>query len=208
MRLLLLLAVSATAFGVDHTDGLRITKGTDSSGASTVSVWLDQISGANFLVGNDGNVPGPIRYLFGSGLSVSSADGNGNRTISVSASGAAPSQSSASRSIGTTGWQISATRSAMVFYSVNVSGSVTLLGGAAGYVVLEIANNSGFTGAQEIGRTPDGLTGTVVVGVGLNDVGGGQLCGFVPAGWYARLRSVNTTGTPTYSYLSGQEVLQ
>lgn len=81
---MLLLLIITAAFSVDHTDGLRVTKGIDSSGVSTQNIWLDQLSGANWLVGNDGNALMPIRYLFGSGINVSSADGNGCRTISVS----------------------------------------------------------------------------------------------------------------------------
>lgn len=32
--------------------------------------------------------------------------------------------------------------------------------------------------------------------------------GYVPAGCYARLRTVNNTGAPTFSYRAGQEALQ
>lgn len=39
------------------------------------------------------------------------------------------------------------------------------------------------------------------------DIGGGQLGGVVPAGYYSKLIATNTSGTPTYTYNSGQEVL-
>lgn len=34
----------------------------------------------------------------------------------------------------------------------------------------------------------------------------GTLTGYIPAGYYARLRTENNTGTPTFNYRSGQEV--
>lgn len=116
-------------------------------------------------------------------------------------------QSSVTLSLNT-GAQISSTRDAQVSYTVGVANVLTLTGGAAGYVALEIATNSGFTtGLQEVGRFGNSNTGGLVVGLTLNDSIQGNISGFVPAGYYRRLKTYNTTGTPTYSYLSGQETL-
>lgn len=119
-----------------------------------------------------------------------------------------PSQAAASRSIGTTGWQASVTRNALVSYSVSIATALSLTTGSAGYVSLEIASNSGFSSnLQEVGRLTNAQTGTLTIGLALNQTIGGTLSGFVPAAYYARLKSTNTTGTPTYAYVAGQEVL-
>lgn len=115
--------------------------------------------------------------------------------------------SAPSRSLNTA-FQPSATRDAQVSYSVDIATSVSLSGGAVGTVFLEYADDSGFTtSVVEIGRTVNGNTGTLVVGLTLNQTATAQLNGIVPANKYARLRTVNTTGTPTFNYRSGQEVL-
>lgn len=119
----------------------------------------------------------------------------------------------ASHSIVTTaaaanGWQISSTRDASVFYSVNVNTTASIGGAADGYVVLEISATNSTTASdwKEVSRTRNGQT--ITLALALNSVQniGGELMNIVPAGYYVRLRSVNVSGTPTYSYVSGQEV--
>lgn len=119
----------------------------------------------------------------------------------------------ASHSIVTTagaanGWQISATRNASVFYSVNVNTTATIGGASDGYVVLEIAPTNSATSSdwKEVSRTRNGQT--ITLALALNSVQniGSELMNVIPAGYYVRLRSVNVSGTPTYSYISGQEV--
>lgn len=107
------------------------------------------------------------------------------------------------------GFTLSSTQNALVNYSISITTSVSLSGNASGYVVLEICPTNSSTAASwlEIGRSPSGQSGTLVVGLTLTQVGGGQIGGAVPAGYYSRLRSVNVSGTPTYAYNSGQEVL-
>lgn len=107
------------------------------------------------------------------------------------------------------GFQLSTTRDAFVSYSASISTSVSLSGNSSGYVVLEIASTNSSTASnwKEISRVTSGQSGTLVVGLTLNQVGGGSLVGDVPAGYYARLRTVNVSGTPTYTYNSGQEIL-
>lgn len=116
------------------------------------------------------------------------------------------SQSSASRGLNAA-FQISTSRDAYVMYSTSISNTVSLSGGSSGGVILEIATNSGFTtGVQELGRISNSNTGTLVLGLVLNDSVTNTLKGYVPAGYYVRLRTFNTVGTPTYGYVSGQEV--
>lgn len=119
---------------------------------------------------------------------------------------ASPSQSSATRSLNSV-FQVSATRNSQVVYSVSISNTVSLSGGSAGGVVLEIATNSAFTtGVQELSRVSNSNTGTLVIGLVLTDAVAQNVKGYIPAGYYVRLRTFNTVGTPTYGYVSGQEV--
>ncbi len=120
---------------------------------------------------------------------------------------ASRSQSSASRSLNS-GFQISTTRDSLVNYSVDISCSLTLVTGQSGTVFLEIASDSGFTtNLQELGRFTNANTGTLAVGLALTQSVTGTVSGYVPPAYYCRLRSSNNTGTPTFNYRSGQEVL-
>lgn len=120
---------------------------------------------------------------------------------------AAMSQASASRTLNTI-FQVSATRWTQVRYSVDISTTVSLTGSQVGRVVLEMATNAAFTtGVQELQSFGNGNSGTLVVGLVLTQLCTACLSGQVPPGNYVRLRTVNTTGTPTFTYVSGQEVL-
>ncbi len=120
---------------------------------------------------------------------------------------AARSQSSASRSLNSA-FQISSTREALVNYSVDIATSLTLTAGQAGTVYLEIASDSGFTtDVQELSRFVNGNTGILTIGLSLTQNVTGTLSGYVPAGYYVRLRTQNNTSTPTFTYQSGQEIL-
>lgn len=119
----------------------------------------------------------------------------------------APVQSSATRSLNSA-FQISATQNSTASYSVDIATSLSLTTGQVGTVFLEICPISGFsTGVQELGRFVNGQTGTLTIGLALSQTGTANLSGFIPAGYYARLRTANTTGTPTFTYRSGQEVV-
>lgn len=106
------------------------------------------------------------------------------------------------------GWQVSSTHPADVRYSVTIGTTVSLSGNSTGYVVMEIAATNSSTAGNwtEIARVASGQSGTLVIGLTLNQTGGGCLSGSVPAGYYVRVRSVNTAGTPSYTMNSGQEV--
>lgn len=119
----------------------------------------------------------------------------------------ARSQSSATRALNTA-FQVSATRDSIVNYSVNIATSLTLSGGAVGVVYLEIATDAAFTNnVQELGRFENGNTGALTIGLSLAQNVTSQLSGYVPLGFYCRLRTASTTGSPTFTYRSGQEVL-
>lgn len=112
---------------------------------------------------------------------------------------------------GATGFQISATRSARVSYSATITTTSSLSGNSNGYIVIETAStNSANSGDWiEIARIPSGQNNTVVLGVSLQQYGGGCAGGLtIAAGWYVKIRSVNVAGTPTFTLNSQQEILQ
>lgn len=109
------------------------------------------------------------------------------------------------------GFQLSSTRDSQVSYSVTVT-SLVQIGAAtnvSGYVVLEVAATNSSTAGdwQEIARVGTGQNISLALALGSTQTVSGDLAGMVPIGYYARLRSVNTNGNPTYAYNSGQEVL-
>lgn len=118
-----------------------------------------------------------------------------------------PIQSAATRSLNTA-FQIDAIKNSTVAYSVDIATSLSLTTGQVGTVFLETCPTSGFTsGVQELGRFVNGQTGTLTLGLALTQISTANLNGFVPGGYYVRLRTANTTGTPTFTYRSGQEVI-
>lgn len=120
---------------------------------------------------------------------------------------AARSQSSSSRTLNTI-FQVSATRWSLVRYSVDISTTVSLAGSQIGSVILEMATNAAFTtGVQTLQQFSNGNSGTLVVGLVLTQLNTACLSGDIPPGNYVRVRTVNVTGTPTFTYQAGQEVL-
>lgn len=105
-------------------------------------------------------------------------------------------------------FQVSSTQDAMVAYTVNVAATLSLTSGATGTVVLEYADDSGFTtNVVTVQTTVNGNTGTLAIGLGLTQTGTASLSGMIPIGKYARIRTVNTVGTPTFTMGNSQEVL-
>jgi len=117
-----------------------------------------------------------------------------------------PSQASATRSLNTI-YQVSSTRPALAFYSVQCTITATISGGQNCDVIFEIASDSGFTAnVQTVSICGDGQTYTLAVALqGVQPTT--KMCGgWIPAGYYARLRTVQNTGAPTFSYRAGQEI--
>lgn len=180
--------------GQDYVDAYNLQYGTSFTLGSPI-YWFNTVTNNKFNGKFDKPTGTPSQYIRGDG------------SLATLPSAAAPSQSSATIAFNT-GSQISTTRGAIVSYSVSIANALSLAGGAVGYVALEIATNSSFTtGLQEVARVGNGNTGTLVIGLALNDAVTLCLSGFVPANYYRRLKTVNTTGTPTYTYICGQETL-
>lgn len=105
-------------------------------------------------------------------------------------------------------FQISATRDAEVSYSVNISAALSLAGGAVGTIILEYADDVGFTtNVKTVQSGVNGNSGTLTIGLGLTQLVTATVTGMVPAGKYVRISTANTSGSPAFTYLSGQEVL-
>jgi len=110
---------------------------------------------------------------------------------------------------GATGFQISTGRDARVNYSLSLSTTATIGGASSATVVLEIAPTNSATAGDwvEIARVNNGQTISLAVVLQSVQTSAGVLSGTVPAGYYAKLRTI-TSGTASATYQSGQEVLE
>lgn len=172
-----------------------------------------------------GNVGTVTSVTAGSGLSGGAITGAG--TISMPAIGTSGSysgvstdsqgrvsagtnrsQSAVSRTLNAA-YQISATRDVMAFYSVQITVTASISGGQNGEVVLEMSTDNTFaTGVQTVAVAGVGQTYTLAVALQGVQPQTTQLAGYIPAGYYARLRTVSVTGTPTFVLRAAQEVFQ
>lgn len=119
----------------------------------------------------------------------------------------AMSQALATRALNSA-FQVSSTRNSMVFYSVQITVTASIASGQDGELVLEIASNSGFTtNVQSLMIAPCSQVYTLAIALQGVQKCAQTVSGFVPAGYYTRLRTVNTTGSPVFTYRAGQEVL-
>lgn len=140
------------------------------------------------------------------------AAGTYNGSVTTDAQGRVTTGLSASQSAQTrtlnSAYQVSATRGAFVNYSVRIVTTASIGGNQDGDVILEIASDSGFTtNVQTLSITQNAQSISLAVVLNSVQTQTGVLSGYVPPAYYARLRTVNNTGTPTYTYRSGQEIL-
>lgn len=105
-------------------------------------------------------------------------------------------------------FQISSTRDAMVSYTVDIGATISLTSGQAGTVTLQYADDSGqTTNVKTVQSSVNGNTGTLTLGLNLTQTVTAILAGIIPAGKYVKLVTANTTGSPSFSWRAGQEVL-
>lgn len=199
-----------------------IIYGGNPTGAGDYRVNVLYYTGAAFTSGNvvslagvdfDANpLPADIQSAIiadatGQGYTITASDIFDGNDPHAASSSVTRSQSSTTRTLNSA-YQISTTQDAFVAYTVDVAATLSLSGGQSGQVVLEIATNSGFTtGVQTVQSAINGNTGTLTIGLNMTTTSSATLTGYVPKGMYARLRTVNTTGTPTFTYRTGQETL-
>lgn len=123
-------------------------------------------------------------------------------------SGTGRSQSAAARTLNTV-FQVSATRDANVSYAVQCTVTSSIGSGQDGDVFLDIAADAAFTtSVQSVDVSPCSQVVTLAIALQSVQKGTVSVRGFVPAGYYARIRTVNNTGSPAFLYRLGQEVLQ
>lgn len=104
-----------------------------------------------------------------------------------------------------TAFQISTTRDVSVVYTVDISVTSLLLGGTSGRVLLEYADDQAFsTNVVTVNSSPNATGGVLNV----TNLGPGNVSGWVPAGKWVRIRTANVTGSPVYTFVGSQEVLQ
>lgn len=122
--------------------------------------------------------------------------------------GTGRSQSAATRTLNTV-FQVSATRDAQVQYAVQCTVTSSIGSGQDGDVFLDIAADAAFTtSVQSVDVSPCSQVVTLAIALQSVQKGSVSVRGFVPAGYYARIRTVNNTGSPAFLYRLGQEVLQ
>lgn len=121
--------------------------------------------------------------------------------------GTVRSQSAVTRALNTA-FQANTSRDVLAMYSVQCTITASISGGQACDVVLEIASDVGFTAnVQTLAIVGNGQTYTLAVALQGVQPQTMQLTGVIPSGYYARLRTVNVTGTPTFLYRGGQETV-
>jgi len=137
-------------------------------------------------------------YTAGSGIAITGGVISNTYTIP------APAFSTPTRALNT-GFQPSATRAALVSYSVTLTTAISLLNlNSSATAFLEISpNNSTWTTINSAGIT---RTLSVAITLGINETSYYNLQCAVPAGYYVRIRTV-TAGGGTATYGSGQETL-
>lgn len=119
----------------------------------------------------------------------------------------APSYTNPTRTLNSA-FQISSSRDSRVSYAVNIAATISLTSGQSGTVVLEYADDSGFTtNVVSVQSTSNVNTGSLTLGLNLTQTITASLSGDIPVGKYVRLRTVNNTGSPSFSFVSAQEVL-
>lgn len=102
------------------------------------------------------------------------------------------------------GFQISSNKEAYATYSVTVTCAVQIgvVTNVEGYIVLEVASTNSSTASdwKEVGRVTNSQNVSLAVALASTQkVGGSLTIPNLPVGYYARLRSVNVSGTPTYA---------
>lgn len=106
-----------------------------------------------------------------------------------------------------TGTRLSTTKTSNVMYSVNIVTTASIGGSAAGEILLETSpTNTSTSTWTVVNRVKNSQT--ISLAVALNSVQDitYSLMGNVPSGYYVRLRSINVSGTPTYTFVTGQEM--
>lgn len=168
------------------------------------------------MPGNYGDIPGNITMAAGQSirrnLSDTDSPNNGFEAYDPPSVVARSFNNAPGRSIvtgtGATGFQVSATRDAVVQYSPTMVTTASIAGNASDVIVFEIAPTNSATAGDwvEINRVTNAQALTLAITLQSVQTTSGALGGVVPAGYYAKMRAI-TSGTVSNTLSSGQEVL-
>lgn len=120
----------------------------------------------------------------------------------------ATSSRSLSTSTGATGFQPSSTKDVSATYPIKVVTTATIGSPSEGYVALEISpTNSASAGSwYQIAQCGNGQNVTLAALLSSAQTTYCNVNGIIPAGYYAKLRSVTVSDTPVFTLGVGQEV--
>lgn len=113
--------------------------------------------------------------------------------------------SSGGRTFGTA-YQISSTRPTLISVSAQIICTLSLSGGQAGNVQLQLSAD-GSTGWITYAIITSSNTGSLTIGLNTTQISGATMSIPIPAGYYWKALTTNTTGTPTYTFNGGYEII-
>lgn len=182
--------------------GQQISVGTSTTQIQLIDKMKQAVTDYSALAGYPTNLP--YVFTFSTQKDIDSAIAAATSTLNLPV---AMSFATTTRSLNSA-FQISATRATFVSYTVDVATTLSLTGGQTGTVSLQYADDSGFTtNVKTVQSSVNGNTGTLTLGLAITQTGTAAVTGMIPAGKYVKLVTANTTGTPTFTYRAGQEVL-
>lgn len=111
--------------------------------------------------------------------------------------------STSARTLNSAGFQPSATNAVFAVYSIQISCTASLTGGQAGQV--QLLSDSNATPTTVRATIANQNTSGLTIGLTVVNNQTATLTYLVPAGHYVKLVSSNTTGTPTYTFVSQTE---
>jgi len=188
----------------------------DSSALTTLSSTVSSLSSAvaakadtstvTALAGTVSSLASSLKPVAYSGAY---ADLTGKPTIPAANVAWVPAAATRSLVTGTgaTGFQPNASANTLAVYNVRTTSTASIAGNADGYIVLEVCPTNSATAGNwiEMARTSNSQVLTLAVTLNSVQGQGAALTGVIPAGWYAKLRQVTTTGTMAFAYVSGVE---
>lgn len=191
---------------------------TATSSISTLSTNLSSLSATVAGLGTPTNIMAFMGNNASTSPYIASSTQNGFLSIAdkvkIDALGNAWISTSTTRSIvtgtGATGFQVSSTSNATAKYNVKITTTASIAGNADGYIALEIAPTNSATSTNWIEEGRCGNSQALTLAITLQSVQGTscQLVADIPAGYYAKLRSVTTTGTVSFAFISDRETLK
>jgi hypothetical protein len=105
-----------------------------------------------------------------------------------------------------TAFQVSATKTAIVMYSIEASPTLSLTGGQTAKVVLSTSATSGGTFTAVSGYK-DANTGSLTIGLNMTDTAGGVVSSVIQPGYWVKLDTTGTTSGLTITLIALDETI-